>query len=441
VVSAYEETYRDTYWTYVSWCTVGGPVLNDAVTENWVSGKGVEVDEGQTWPDCGFPASEYDYTHDLSGYVGDLPVQWLEADVSLTDPANGMFRLHAQTTLKVAPAGQPVAGGTSLYLIVASALEYEMGSAFDVEYLQQGSTVPTSPVPPGELQVNGQTLVNSGLTNADGTTSGMTLISAPSGAGVPLTVNAPSQPYSIAGKVYQLVSQCVATTPANQTRTNLGVGEQVNLYFTPALPTTNVTWSTTAGGLAVTSGITNLFTAPSNAVNVMVTVTIGSAPVSFYYKVVEPTGIVRAQIIGTDGFQLGAAGAGMSNMLWIGPTNVSFYRVNVLEVGEDATNISGFFSQWTPQQLHHSTADHWTHLTSDNRFSDHAAFPSGGYTNWSAGGFEWNIPQKWQVVGSGVTNSMTGCTQVFSIDSNGTARVDKYGNWVQRTTNNVITTN
>jgi hypothetical protein len=52
---------------------------------------------------------------------------------------------------------------------------------------------------------------------------------------------------------------------------------------------------------------------------------------------------------------------------------------------------------------------------------------------------------EWEVVGSGVgsgaTNSMVGCNQVFTIYDEGTSIVAKYGNWIQRTTNNIITTN
>jgi hypothetical protein len=59
---------------------------------------------------------------------------------------------------------------------------------------------------------------------------------------------------------------------------------------------------------------------------------------------------------------------------------------------------------------------------------------------WSQGSFEWDIPQKWQVVGSNCTNDMVGCNQLFDIDASGTVTIYKYGFGIQRSTNNVIAT-
>ena len=129
----------------------------------------------------------------------------------------------------------------------------------------------------------------------------------------------------------------------------------------------------------------------------------------------------------------------MTNLIWIAPTSVSFYRVNIMEVGTDATNISGYFSQWTPQQLHHNTADHWVGLNYPNQFYDGA----GSYSNpppWSAGGYSWDIPAKWQVIDSGATNSMNGWNQAVSIDASGTVTVQKFRHSVTRTVNDIITT-
>jgi hypothetical protein len=232
-----------------------------------------------------------------------------------------------------------------------------------------------------------------------------------------------------------------ALTNTNRDRTTIGVGEQVDLNGMPG----KTIWTASAGGLSATNGGGVTFTAPSNAppggLTATVTATVGNASLAIPFTVLPPSGIDHAQIIGTNSYPLAAAGAGMKNAIWIAPTSVSFYRVNVMEVGEDATNMWGFFLQWTPQQKHHHPNPNWLLLTPDNNFTDTASMRAGGYLPWGEGGYEWDIPQRWQVDGSGVTNSMAGCNQVFSIDSNGTARVNKYGNWIQRTTNNVITTN
>jgi len=346
----------------------------------------------------------------------------------------GPYEYQAQTETMIEPSGQQAAGGTALYLVEASAMSYT--NVTDALNLDSGEV----PVVPEKLAINGQALVNSGITNTDGSVGGMTLISAPAGVPVKLTTTAPAGLYSFTNQVYQLISQCVATTPSYQSRTNLGVGEQVSISFNPPLLInyTNITWSATAGSLLYTNGSSTLFTAPSNAASVTVTATIGSMLVNLDFKVFEPSGYAYAQITGIGHFSIGVAEAQMTNIIWVAPTNVSFYRLNIMEVGEDATNITGYFSQWTPQQLHHSTAEHWTLLNQKNQFIDVAG--SGNLpAPYSAGGYRWDIPARWQVVGSGVTNSMNGWNQVFSIDPSGTVTVQKFGHSVTRTTNDVIT--
>jgi hypothetical protein len=243
---------------------------------------------------------------------------------------------------------------------------------------------------------------------------------------------------------YRLVSQCLATTPSNLSRTTLGVGEQVDLYFNPSLPV-NAVWSTTAGSVAPITNTITQFIAPSNAATATVTATVEGKSVSMTFKVVEPTGIDHASIIATNNvpafpnLNLGQSGAGMELSVVFGPTNVSFYRVAIMEIPENGTNIYGYFSQYTPEELYHSTGGHWTQLNQANQLVDSAG-NGPDYPPFSAGVFSWNIPGAWQVTDTGQTNSMGGCTQSVSIDSSGTVTVQKLNCSVTRTTNNVITT-
>jgi hypothetical protein len=188
--------------------------------------------------------------------------------------------------------------------------------------------------------------------------------------------------------------------------------------------------------------MTNLFTAPSNATNVTVTATIGSLPVKFYFKIFAPIGYDHAQIIGTDHFSLGDAGAGMTNAIWISPTNVSFYNVQMLEVGEPATNIIGYFTNFPADSLNHHLhgADTWFPLSENNEWFDHAAAGPLPNLPWPSGAFSWNVPAQWKVGSNGITNTITGWIQSFSIDGNGTVTIQKFGNTVTRNTNDVINT-
>jgi hypothetical protein len=460
VMASYEQTYRDVDTGYLSWDLDTGPMLTDDSKTYWAGGTGLNYGDYQNWAgEAGIPVYTGTFNNDLSGHTNDLPVAWEEGD-SLVENAYVTETFHTKTTLALQPAGQEPMYAMRTYLVLVSALEYRVASIYDVEYLlnqMYGSNnfraslnlATNTPLPPEQLQVNGQNVVATGIMNTNGSTWGLVAVSAPSGASVPLipgaTLSNPNNNPVFQMKAYQLVSQCVATTPANQSRTNLGVGEQVYLYFNPALPTTNVTWSVTAGSLAVASGITNLFTAPSNAANVTVTVTIGSAPVNFHYKVYAPTGYARAQIVATDNaYGTDNAGAGMQIEIWIGPTNVSFGAVSIMEVGEVATNATGYFANtntWPASNLDHGQhgANEWAQLGQDNSVGPDTADSGTCIPPWSAGNFTWPIPVDWKV-GNGPTNSMTGWSQNFTIDASGTVTIQKFGHNVTRTTNDVITT-
>jgi hypothetical protein len=348
----------------------------------------------------------------------DYPVDHTgETDPNPTDPTE---RQTADTEMRLATGGPLGSRQTNLWCISASATDASTGQMIDYTNISIG-----------------------GLGNLD--TNGNLWVELPDNDPPVVTPMADKNNYSftVDGTKYTLKHQTYnpALTDTNRSRTTLGVGEEVSLSFSPAMPYA-MDWTTTAGSVSPTFYPSTTLTAPSNATpTVTVTATFrGGRSVTFpSFTVVEPTGIDHAKIVGTNSFPLGSVGAGMTNDFWIAPTLVSFYRVNIMEIGEDGTNIWGFYSQWTPQQLHHSTADHWSGLNANNQTYDYASFAPAGLTNWAAGGYEWEIPMRWQVKGTDFTNVMAGCNQVFTIDSSGTARVDKYGNWIQRTTNNIIT--
>jgi hypothetical protein len=218
------------------------------------------------------------------------------------------------------------------------------------------------------------------------------------------------------------------------------------MSFYPSLPV-NANWSTTAGSLDYTNNAITLFTAPDFATNATVTATVGnSKPMSITFNVVAPTGVDHAVIVATNNisgapnFTSGQAGAEMLLNVYFAPTNVSFYNVSVMEVAENATSISGYFSQFTLSQLFHGTAGHWTVLNQANGYQDICwlgPLPQPYYS----GGYTWEIPADWQVTGTGQTNPMTGWNQVFSMDSSADVTIQKLNCSVTRTTNNVITTN
>lgn len=251
--------------------------------------------------------------------------------------------------------------------------------------------------------------------------------------------------YATNYSAYAISNWTVSAYPANdQRRLRVGVGEEVDLYIIPADP---VTWTTTSGGVNPSSGSSTRFTAPTNATQTTSTIRAdygsGNCPITF--NVYPPTGINHARVIETNSYPKNDAGAGMHLYVWMAPTNVSFYRVQCLEVGSNAINVTGYYTNYAVSNISHigHGADEWFQLEPDNMWPstwDNATSGSGGFLPqpWYAGGYTWPIPGRWKI-GTSATNNLTGWQQSTTIDANGTVTVSKFGFTVTRTTNDVIT--
>jgi len=250
------------------------------------------------------------------------------------------------------------------------------------------------------------------------------------------------------GVKYTLVSTCVATTPADRARTNIGVGEEVNLTFTPPL-VTNAFWAVSAGSKFPAFANHTRLTAPSNAATVTVTVNVGQATLKRSFNVIEPTKLDHADFVEYYSYtSTTKAGAGVHLRPYIGPTNVSFYKVQIEEVGENASDVIGYFTVHSPPSHIGNGADAWISLDYDNHWlGDYDWARSNDWpspwssTNFSGGSYTWNIPSKWRVKGLTNEHSMTGWNQVHTLSSNGTMSVSKFGHTVSRTIQNVYSGN
>jgi hypothetical protein len=100
-----------------------------------------------------------------------------------------------QTRVMLEPAKLSASAGNKQYLIRATAAEFSDPTANEI-YSYGGlldnfdDLFGDVPLPPAWLQINGQPLVNAGITNTDGTVEGVVLLSLPAGANAPLTVTA-----------------------------------------------------------------------------------------------------------------------------------------------------------------------------------------------------------------------------------------------------------
>lgn len=147
----------------------------------------------------------------MSPHTVPFVVPWENASMTaaqLTDsdyPEGSPYGNRTQARVMIEPGGQALPGTSQTYLVLVNASEFSEGQiywgavyygfGFSYDRMVNLPGLPESyagdsPLAPEWLQVNGQALVNSGITNADGSVSGALLVSGPAGAPLPLTVTA-----------------------------------------------------------------------------------------------------------------------------------------------------------------------------------------------------------------------------------------------------------
>ena len=183
-------------------------------------------------------------------------------------------------------------------------------------------------------------------------------------------------------------------------------------------------------------------------------------------SVVEPTEIVACGRPTQNTFGLGhnvAGGVGMGLQLYVMPTNVAFSGIAVQEVPTDYRDPTGYFANpyfdtvWSHTVERH--AGEWHNIAASNFFmADNADMgemlprmkPDGTITDdsrygWMNGTMNWKIPVGWNernsANGETVVKSFQTYWQQFSINAQGTLRIAKLGNWIQRGTNNIVQIN
>jgi hypothetical protein len=141
--------------------------------------------------------------------------------------------------------------------------------------------------------------------------------------------------------VVQILYQCLATTPTNQFRTTIGVGEEVALEACGAPG--NVTWSTSAGTLSPTNGAITTLTAPDRKATATVTVYYDGGSCSLPFNVIEPSGVYFATNALKHHYD--RADIGFYALTYLKPDSVNFSHVWCIE--EKANCVAdGVYLQW-----------------------------------------------------------------------------------------------
>ena len=283
--------------------------------------------------------------------------------------------------------------------------------------------------------------------------------------------------YGVGADKYKLVhhTKNQALTDKNRGRLKIGVGEELEFYFADTSedgpPNDTLTqladWQTTVGHFytQLSTPIVALMSAPDTKQRFEVWAHVHGVDLPHItYDVKEPAGFDtnHTHIVSTftNRFPKGVSEARMQIYVYMQPTDVSFYKVWMEEVGEDATNIWGYFTDtnlWTTNPAvalthkgdrpHSGKADDPFQLDSNNLWDTHFdvcdsdSLPANSSGNWSpGGGFTWNIPWKWGVGFGNITHLMTnGWQQVFMVDADGKVTITKFNNLsVTRDTNNVV---
>jgi len=175
-------TYTFTIGRSEPW--LGAALWDDGVV-NWISGLGGTISSigaggGEYGP------SPFDEESDLPANLpNDYFGPWQYASLDTADLNN-----HTESKVAIMPPDQAAVGTTVLYLIRATALEFSDPSAS-----LYGWASGDLPLPPEWLQIRGQALVNSGITNDDGSVWGTTIVAAPTGVNWDVT--------PVATQVYQ----------------------------------------------------------------------------------------------------------------------------------------------------------------------------------------------------------------------------------------------
>jgi hypothetical protein len=375
-------------------------------------------------------------------------------NISIANPYYGVQYLQrtADTQMKLATGGMPGSTHMNVWLISCSATNYSPPWGWGDAPIVSAPIDPRNiRIPSGQFDSNGNLyLVLPDNTNLDVTP----FVTGP---------NSDYYTFNITATKYRLVHQCVAIDPPDRWRLTLGVGEQVNFYFDPALPT-NVSWAGgSGGGFVPTNGAASTFTAASNQ---------ASAPVFFAPPpgtMQSPTEMRRqvtvfppANIVASNteapwpgsrapkNLETNKAGAATGFALLIEPTNVPFSVVEFMEVGSPPTEVTGFFANtniYTTNavapagliSIYHD-ASFWYRPFNAHNYGDSVWIRpiSPPYSN---GSFQWVITNQWKLNVQGApTNFFLVTTQTFNLDSNGTVTITKFGNHgVTRQTNGFVT--
>ncbi len=221
----------------------------------------------------------------------------------------------------------------------------------------------------------------------------------------------------------KITSQTRQSKPAPQTRTSIGVGEEVHLTYTGG----NTTWSTTGGTLSATTGPRVWLTAPDTAGSI--TVTAGSATIVF--TVIAPSGVVMDRR-GAMQHDKGYPNSGIRMRPYLAPDSVNFYNIVYHEMDVNGVPTPGEYS-CNPFSKGHCKAGGGGVPCPDLGVTNNVVSGKGTETKWddcaysgwctntppfAPGSVSLSIPHEYKV-GGGSAHPFAPVSQVHTVEADG----------------------
>jgi hypothetical protein len=245
-----------------------------------------------------------------------------------------------------------------------------------------------------------------------------------------------------------LASQTIATSPADRTRTTIGVGEEVTLTVTgnPA------TWTISGGGtLSPNTGARRSVTLTAGDAAGSITVTATGSGCSctntLTFTVVQPSGWTMRRRTGTNlRHTNGRPGCGWRGTQFLHPNNVNFYRVQTREMDSQYVGTGSYSADtgdWHGNYPLPDRASPWFTITMakhtnangsevnlidsiDTGDGDPAA--TGTAPPFTVGAGHFDIVFQWKVTGSANIHSFASTRQEDEIFATGRCESRKGGN-------------
>jgi len=220
-----------------------------------------------------------------------------------------------------------------------------------------------------------------------------------------------------------------APSGAAATRTTIAVGEIVSFIGSAA-----GSWTATAGTASGDASFKFVWTAPATPGKATVKLSVETKSATKEFTIIAPNKLSMVKAPDKHEFEPGVAGVCMTTRLIVGPNTVNFGNIQWLEVGCDATGVSGYFKKRSTASLRHNPNERWQSFNDANTGPhDHAA-ARNLRRPYEPGSFTWVIPNKYRVAAVGDAGKEFFTTyQVFTMkDKKGTMSVSKGGQSVSR---------